>query len=33
MFWLLKPAFLVVEAMVVESVTMVVESGVLVVEP
>ena len=33
MFWLLKPAFLVVEAMVVESVAMVVESGVLVVEP
>ena len=33
MFWLLTPAFLVVEAMVVESVAMVVESGVLVVEP
>ena len=33
MFWLLIPALLVVEAMVVESVAMVVESGVLVVEP
>ena len=33
MFWLLIPALLVVEAMVVESVSMVVESGVLVVEP
>ena len=33
MFWLLIPALLVVEAMVVESVAMVVESGDLVVEP
>ena len=32
-FWLLIPALLVVEGMVVESVAMVVESGVLVVEP
>ena len=32
-FWLLNPAFLVAEAMVVESVALVVESCVLVVEP